>query len=562
MSEPSGAPSRASNRRLAVHVLALSVVLLAVFALVDVEQSFSADEGVAIVQSELLVEGTWTMPHPAPELDPEGEWFPLDGSIMTDEGFAPYVKHPAYPLLLVPFASIAGQAGMVLASVAATVLAAWSGALLVRRWDARLDVVALWVLGIASPLFFNGYLVIAHTLAAACCGFGVLLLFRALDDPARTVLPLVGGVLLFGAAVLLRSEAILLVGGLAVAIALVDESARVRRLVVASALIVTGLAAYLVDARANQWVLGSDGIEPFTIDQASEGFVASRLSGFVISWILPVIELDSALGAALILAVGAVGLALGVAIRRRSDPQLVLVLAVTTVGLSLVRMVVAPSAVVPGLLPAFPLLCVALPVLWPDRDLRHGRSIVVGSALFALAVLATQYSSAGSSQWGGRYLAIALVLVVPLGTVQLDRCTRDLVDDRRILVGSALVVSTLLAITAVLGLRTYHGRVAEAEVALVAAIESAGGDPLVVATRPSVPRLAHDILDQGRWLLVDDEDLGVAFGRFGDAGEEAVLVVVDRDEVDAIAQLPGYEVVDDVPLSDSGETRIVRLGAS
>ena len=90
-------------------------------------------------------------------------------------------KHPLYPVLLAAADRLGGVTGMVLLSLAGTVAAAGLAAVLARRLDPALVRPDLWMVGLASPLLFDGFLVIAHTLGAALAAAAVLLALRAVE---------------------------------------------------------------------------------------------------------------------------------------------------------------------------------------------------------------------------------------------------------------------------------------------------------------------------------------------------------------------------------------------
>src|SRR3546814_15820637 len=106
---------------------------------------------------------------------------------------------------------------MVLVSMAGLVLAAWGAGALARSFStARVVVGSLWLTGLASPLLFDGYIFIAHTLGAACVAWSLVLVVRREGRPGldaqqavRIGGPVAVGVLLRAAVVLLavaRSE--------------------------------------------------------------------------------------------------------------------------------------------------------------------------------------------------------------------------------------------------------------------------------------------------------------------------------------------------------------------
>ena len=92
----------------------------------------TSDEGAAILQADLLEQGTWIFENPLPEVDPDGvlQPFPLGNS--GTEGLAPFAKHPAYPELLRVVGAL-GYPWLVLVSIVGTVGAALAGAGLAER---------------------------------------------------------------------------------------------------------------------------------------------------------------------------------------------------------------------------------------------------------------------------------------------------------------------------------------------------------------------------------------------------------------------------------------------
>ncbi|OWY59774.1 hypothetical protein B7486_72760, partial [cyanobacterium TDX16] len=170
---------------------------------------------------------------------------------------------------------------------------------------------------------------------------------------------------------------------------------------------------------------------------------------------------------------------------------------------------VTGSDLVPGLLAACPLLLGGI-VLAIGR--LRGPAATCGwiSLVFAAMVLATQYADSGGTQWGGRYLALALPALVPVALLGLREGARAL-GPSGVRVAAPAVVLLLVALP-VASLLAHHegsGRVAPlVDDVLVAAERSDPGDgglPVVVATHPTLPRIAWDRLDDARWLLVAPE---------------------------------------------------------
>jgi len=274
---------------LRAHVAALAVVLVALVPLIGTGSSFSADEGAAIVQARSLSRGDgWIVEHPVPEADPAGVAYPLELSERGPKGTAPFAKHPVYALLLAGADRVAGNAGMVLLSVLGTVAAAALAALLAARIDPGLARPTLWAAGVASPLLFDGYLVIAHTLGAACAAGAVLAAAVAFERRSRVAALAVAPCV--AAAVLLRTEAAFLALGLAMA-AVVVGARRGNRFV--GGLVAVGSVASALIARMGEraWIsqiVGSGGAGTGAASPPVEsGFIADRWQAFVLTWLRP-----------------------------------------------------------------------------------------------------------------------------------------------------------------------------------------------------------------------------------------------------------------------------------
>jgi hypothetical protein len=280
---------RAWRLPLRFHVAALAVVLVALVPLVGPSVSFSADEGAAIVQARHLARGDgWTVDHPVPEADPAGRNYPLELSARGPDGrTAPFAKHPLYAVLLAVAAKLGGVTAMVLLSVAGTLAAAALACALAGRMGPGLARPALWATGLGSPLLFDGYLVIAHTLGAALCAGAALFAVRALEDGRRTVPSTAGVVACVVAAVLLRTEAALFALALAATLAAVAVARRhLAALPVAAAVLVAAVGARTVEARWVRHLLGGPPTTTGTFTQTATG-LAARLRGFRLTWLMP-----------------------------------------------------------------------------------------------------------------------------------------------------------------------------------------------------------------------------------------------------------------------------------
>jgi hypothetical protein len=500
---------------LAVHAAALTLLLLVLLPIIGTTSQFSADEGAAIAQAVRLERGDgWTTVHPFPAADPDGIAFPLELSVRSGDRYAAFAKHPVYPVMLAAADRIGGRAAMVLLSIAGTVATAVLTALLARRFDPGLMVPALWVTGLASPLFFDGYVVIAHTLAAACAAAAVLCVVRVLEG-SGSARWLVGVVVAVLVGMLMRTEMLFLALALSVAVAVVTRGRGVVHWRLVAAPVVGAALGYLLDRALLASVIG--GPAATTASVASHpGFLASKLLAFVITWLLP----SYSLGAGDALLLGAVVLG-GVAARfartRPTERDGVRLFAVVAAVAAVSRLIFGAGAV-PGLLIAFPLLVIGFAAAGRETwSTPLARLHALGFGLFAIAVLATQYGSGGSGEWGGRYFAIGLPLAIPVVLLAITEVARGL--DRstaRICGVSLIVVSLALSVLSVVTLRQFH-RDTDALVAAVVATAIAhpandGGEPVVVSSNGAAARLAFAALDQTRWLTVPEDQLDT-FGR-------------------------------------------------
>jgi hypothetical protein len=540
MADPVAAPGRAVPRWRRVwnlpvwaHLLALAAILLLLVPVVGTSQTFLADEGAAIIQSRSLAEGDgWIVEHPLPEVDPAGDWYPIGKSERGEKGFAPLGKHPAYPFLAAGAARLGGVAGMVVLSLVGTVAAAGLAAALAGRIDASLVRPSLWAVGVARPLLFDGFLVMAHSLGAALATAAVLAAVIAVQErrPAVALLvaPAVAG------AVLLRNEALLFAG----ALALVAGFLALRRLhrmpaaLVAGVTIGAALAARVID---RLWVASVTGSAASTtavgVPAAGESFLSGRIEGFTQTWLTPGYDPSAPLSLALLVMLGALGWG---ALRARSRPhdgRGVATAAWVAAAAALLALVVAPTNVVPGLLLAFPLLGAGLLVL--RRRLFISPGVVLAGAtagVFALAVIATQYSVGGTGEWGGRYFALMVPAVVPvlLAGLRLQGLALQPAV-RRSVAGALVVCSAALAVMAVGALRSYHQAGAVLEDRIEAAGRATGeARPVVVTTSDGASRVAWPTFDDHRWLFVPAQDLGTAADRLRDAGVDRFVFVTNR----------------------------------
>ncbi len=564
-------PTARRGGRFAAHVAGLAAVLLLGVALVRPGVPTLSDEGAALAQVDALANGPgWLVDHPLPQADPTGTAFPIDLSSRRSASlqFAPLAKHPVFAgTLLLPYL-LAGAAGAFVVPLAGALTAAVAAARLSRRLRLGDERVVLWLVGAGSPLLFDAMLLIAHTVGAALATGALVLVLR------RRPVAVAAGLGCLLAAQLLRNEAVLF--GVALALALALNAARPggRRsdAGLAAAVLATTAFAYRLDEWLAARILGPEATAPFGI--AHEGsFVEGRLTGAFNALARPpdagTLGRLALLGVLVALVVGARRAAGG------RDPRGVTVAAGAAAGLALVAVVAAPTALVPGLFLAAPVLVCGLVAL--DRATLTGRPVPVGPAaptgaagpaaasngggapdgaavlvagctlvLFVLAVLATQYADAGNS-WGGRFLALGIPLLGPFAAAGLGRLHAAVpAGDRRVLTGSLVVVSVALGAMAWGSIRAdQRAAVAVDDLVVTATDGLTAGDgdlrPVVVATEKGFGRLLWPRVRDQRWLLVPVDGLADRGPLLRAAGIERLALLTPDPAAAAAALAPWYD---------------------
>ncbi|MEY2426639.1 MAG: hypothetical protein QOI61_2211 [Actinomycetota bacterium] len=517
---------RAWSVPVTAHCLALLVVLVGLAAVVGTESSYIDDEGAAVVQARHLADhNSWIVPHPLPEVDPTGLFYPYKLSEAGERGAAPFAKHPVYAVVLASLWRIGGIKALLGLSLLGTVLAGLTAGLLAGRIDSRFARPAVWAVGLGSPLLFDGYLVLAHTVGAALGGALVLVLTRR---EGRGKLGAVAGAAALAAGlVLMRSEGALLVGAAAVA-AFVPRRTRWLAIAAASG----GAGAFVAERLWVRSIVGAPVASAVVSagHRAGVGGVRGRVNGAWATLVRPGYSGGSA--AEFLLLVALVAFVFGVLLARQRSVFTPLA-AVTASACVLLRLAIAPAAPVPGMLVACPILLVGglSAAVMRARSLLNPVHVAL-LGLFVLGVLATQYEHGGGLEWGGRYFAIALPLAIPIALVGLAALPRSLV------VGVA-VATLALSTLAVAELRDTH----RATTRVLDAIDAEGG-ALAITTAGELPRLDWAAADRRQWLLVPPDDVATLLRRLPAAGVHRVVVVYPdsrppRGWTDRGRQVPG-----------------------
>jgi hypothetical protein len=497
-----------ATRSPAAHVCGLVLVLLVLLPLVGPFGSTSVDEGAVAHQARHLSQGGgWALRPPLPVIPADQLEFPITKSERAEEGWAPYARHPAYALLLALLTGLVGPVGMVLLSVAGTGLAAAAAGRLAQVIGlGQVAPACVWLVGLATPMLFNSYFLIAHSLGAAAVGWAAVFLLGPRQRPAAPLL-LVGAAAL-AAAVLLRTEAVLVGASMAAVLGLGAVTRRGygygARCLIVTAGVLGGVALEYLWRRS---LLVATGVITGPVGQASQpGWWGNRVEGFQ-QTILTVgapnrvlaLSVIALLAAAVVLRVGRSWVA--------TRAGLLLVLA--AVAGAVLFAVQDRPALVPGLLAAVPGLGAAA-ILWRPGAWEGARwkPLAATSALSGLAILATQYPEGGSVEWGGRYFAVLLPLVVPLALAVLHHAQSWVPMGRAVLVMLAVQAFAISAGSVrvlaegsrdadrVLAEITYRG--------VPATVAGSPGDlrPVIITGDFGPPRLDWRRYEERRWLLL------------------------------------------------------------
>ncbi|MDQ4132021.1 MAG: hypothetical protein M3179_02190 [Actinomycetota bacterium] len=494
------------------HVGALALLLLIALPFMTPRGSFTSDEGAYALQEQALAEGTWEYEYRAADIDPEGRYFPLNQSQELNGRYYPYVKHPAYPVLLrgatAVFGPTFGLNVLGLLGVVGTAVAAW---LLAGQLDPRLCRAAFW-LAASGPVLVNGYILWAHAPSAALAGlalFGAVRLVKALTTGHREGLaPCLAGVAgCLAAGVLLRAEGLLFAGALTLALAVVVAGRVGLRpaALIAGALAAPAVLAAVVEDRWVQAIVGG-AHQSLAVRGETASFLAGRFRGawhdlFQAHIVRSPADVAVFVGMGLVVGFGYRALRRWGATSRRD----LVVAASAAAVLYLVRLRLEPTGLITGLFAAWPLVLLGLAVFpWRRAEPKAVTTFLgITGALFAVAVIATQYAEGGGAEWGGRFWSPLFVLLAVLATAGFDQRLRPAgaPDRRRVVTALAILGVT----TAAVGLLSV-GRLRMDQSRMVEAVARHPA-PVTVSTFAGLPRMAWTTHERLSWLYADEGDL-------------------------------------------------------
>lgn len=524
-----------------VHVVVGSMLLIALVPFVDPAEIWTSDEGAVRAQVEFITsDGAWSRTRPFADIDPELVLSPIHAATIDNDVYFPYTKRPAYPSVLVPLRAVFGESALIALSLAGTVAAAIAGAMVIGLVGSRLRRTTFWALAFASPLFIYGYTVTAHTLAAACASFAFVIAIRTDDHAAiRALLAMA----LLGIAVSLRAEAVAY--GVAFSIALVvlwwNERDR-RQLVTAGGILVTSVFAHLLNYL---WALRIAGVAPVSEGESiSDG--ARLIRGAFSSLLLLAYGNPTTMVVLALIAGVGVLLALVVRIEPENSRLQWALAGVSVVGVA--ALVAVGPVEITGFLVATPVIAIGL-VFVRRTEMGHPitRSIVVLSSVFALAVVATQDSSGGGIQWGGRYLMLLIPLLVPVAVIaisgQLTRTPRS----RVVMIAVVVLTSVALSSNGLFNLHRQHEIAVAYQSTFIAfsrdVADTSGEPPVVVSTNIHLGRHMWRTIEDIDYLLLQEEQFNLYMKRFAATKTDRFGYVGSIEEHETFFAAIGYRIV-------------------
>ncbi len=542
---PNPPPATATRRppRLLAHVAALALLLMALLPLMSPRGAFSSDDGAYALQVKALQNGDWRYDYKAAPLDPSGDAFPIFNVGRNGPDFFPYTQHPAFPRLVQAAVAAVGETiGLHLWQLLGTIGVAVAAWLIAGEIDPRLRRSAFW-LAAAGPALANGYLLWAHTLSAAVAGLTLAAAVRIVrrgPNVARAAAVAAG----LASGVLLRSEGLLF--AVAVALGLCLWSKRASLLIVAA----PALAAAFAERAWVHRITGGAYDSLQARSTSGKGYLQGRISG---AWH------DLLQGPTLALVAMAVLLGIGLmALRRwdRASPAALTIAAVAAATLTVAQFAGDPSTPVTGLFAACPLLALGVAVVPWRRVDKPTALLGVTAALYAAAVIATEYPIGGGLEWGGRFFAPLLAPLAVLAVVGLDRRLPAADDAQAAAAISArrpltLLLAGLVAVGAVTGLlTTAHLRNDHVETTAAVLRHPA---QVTVTTVPALPNVSWSADDRITWMWASPAGLPGLLASLHAQGVATVTLVADIGT--PAAEFGGYAAA-----GESREPALARLG--
>lgn len=535
-----------SRTRLRWHLLALIVLLVALWPLLDLDGVFTTDEGAYAVQARALEQGSWDVGYAFGAADPEHRFIPYQGVSGSEGQVYTYISHPLWPRLLATSSSVFGEdigfraPGLV--SVIALALSTWGIATEIGRPERA--PWAFWA-AVASPALAHGWILWAHAPSAACGGALVYFVLRA----RRSSPWLVGVAAAAALGVLFRAEGLLWAGAVALGAGLAAGRRRDPRQAAAALLALLASAVALLLERQWSHALGGDAAPTALSARDGGSDMWERVRGARIALLDGAVASDVGQMLSLFSVVAVVMAAL--AVRRRPELPQLFVAALFASGIMLfVRGLVASDDPATGLLAAAPVLLLAS--AWRPNE--RGSGLFLGSAVLVYtgAVVATQYADGGSFQWGGRFFAPAIGVLAALAMTavpaQSPVAVASSATRRRSpwMWASTLALGLLLIVQGALA-TIVPDRVRRANEQAITAVTSLGPSAFLAGNQ-QIARLDWRGWPGRCWMAVTEPDeLADAFAVLIASGvDRAVFAGIDADRVRSL----GFAI-------DAASTRVV-----
>lgn len=518
---------------LIAHATLLGLVMLAGLVLFGQGALFHPDEGAMLLQEQTVDDtGGFAAPNPQPQLDPEMDALPIEIASRTDEGtWLPFAKHPTYVWAMVGSSQLFGDQGPLVLSCLGVVLAALATGLLAERVEKGLGIPTLWATGLAAPLFFDGYIVIAHAIGAALAAWLVLVLLRAADAPVALERWLLGLCAAFFAAllVLVRTEGVFLVGAVGASAALF-LAPRTRALVLGIGVALAGGVAYrwidpwlAVRASGTDLVTTTGEVGTTDIGRTVRGRPEALWTGLFDPTILRA-------GLGVLAGLGAATFWYAASRLRKFGAE-ALALGLLVVAVTLYALAATSGDVMPGLIVATPVLAGMLGLTGGDLRRPLVRTTVAAGLAFVAAVALTQYDTAGGGHVGGRYFVIGLPLVMPAAVLGWTRLTERAGATGKKwlprLVAAAAITTVLQAGFAMRQQRDFVAALVDHVDDVRSEVGGGGGPAAVLSTNGWGSRYAWDVVDEGIWLATPNASLDRYSARLAARGEPVVFFTGD-----------------------------------
>lgn len=473
----------------------------------------SADEQVAHEQVDFLAEGRWVAPMPEPVIDPGGRWNPLNGVSNGDGVYAPYAKHPAFPLLLVPLDALAGRTGRFLTVGLGAVLSALVVGIGAERRRVGAGHPTFWLMLLGTPMLLHATVLWAHSLAIASAGLAMLGVqeLYLVDRRTAQASAMIGAGLVGGVA--LRSDALLFFVLCGATIGLLGLRKRSwTEMCIGGGVAVTTVALYWLEARWRLEILGPSSSTGLSVP-SEPMFDLEVRSVLVIKWLIG--NDAGPIGTFRVLGLGIFLFELSRARRQAVGPRNIVL------GIGVVCFVASLGAgSTYSFLVTAPLVILGLAMIQAfDRLVQFTAVLTI---TFFTAIVLTSYEAAGGGDWGGRYLSLLLAPLVMIAGPAVHRAWTDQ-RLRNVVIAGGVASMTIAAgiLVHVRDARELSDQVLSDSIEQIGQISEP--DAIVVITDARIARLLGETETDRRLFQVPPDELA----DFGSAlGLDPIEIVV------------------------------------